>query len=56
MKIAIVYKSITGNTKLLAEAIKEEIPKNQLVYFGEPKANIQADLYIIYELNNLGKK
>ena len=47
MKIAIVYKSITGNTKLLAEAIKEEIPKNQLVYFGEPKANIQADLYII---------
>ena len=38
MKIAIVYKSITGNTKLLAEAIKEEIPKNQLVYFGEPKA------------------
>ena len=24
MKIAIVYKSITGNTKLLAEAIKEE--------------------------------
>lgn len=47
MKIAIVYKSITGNTKLLAEAIKEETPKNQLVYFGEPKANIQADLYII---------
>ena len=47
MKIAIVYKSITGNTKLLAEAIKEEIPTNQLVYFGEPKENIQADLYII---------
>lgn len=37
MKIAIVYKSITGNTKLLAEAIKEEVPKADIVYFGEPK-------------------
>ena len=33
MKIAIVYKSITGNTKLLAEAIKEEIPKNPTCLF-----------------------
>ena len=47
MKIAIVYKSITGNTKLLAEAIKEEVPKADIVYFGEPKKDIQADLFII---------
>lgn len=40
MKIAIVYKSITGNTKLLAEAIKEEVPKADIVYFGEPKKDI----------------
>ena len=47
MKIAIVYKSITGNTKLLAEAIKEEVQKADIVYFGEPKKDIQADLFII---------
>ena len=35
MKIAIVYKSITGNTKLLAEAIKEEIPLERIGKKGD---------------------
>ena len=47
MKIAIVYKSVTGNTRLVAEAIKEVIPENELVYFGEPRENISADLYVV---------
>ena len=47
MNIAIVYKSITGNTKTIAEAIKESIYDNNIVYFGEPKKDIEADLYIV---------
>lgn len=47
MKVAIVYKSVTGNTKLIAEAIKEAIPENELIYFGEPQDNINADLYVV---------
>lgn len=46
MKIAIVYKSITGNTKVIAEAIKE-VFKEDVVYFGEPKESISADIFIV---------
>lgn len=46
MKIAIVYKSVTGNTKLIAEAINEAL-KDDVVYIGEPKDNINADLYFV---------
>ncbi len=35
MKIAIVYKSVTGNTQKIAEVIKNEIKLNDIVYFGE---------------------
>ena len=37
MKIAIVYKSITGNTKLLAEAIKRGGPKSRYCIFWRTK-------------------
>lgn len=46
MKIAIMYKSISGNTKLLAEEIAKEVQKD-LVYIGTPKNDIEADLYIV---------
>ncbi|MDO5402484.1 MAG: flavodoxin family protein [Eubacteriales bacterium] len=46
MKIAIIYKSITGNTRLLAEAINEALHEN-VVYIGEPKERIAADFYFI---------
>ena len=36
MTNAIVYSSQTGNTKLLAETIREALPGNSLVYFGTP--------------------
>lgn len=45
-KIAIIYKSVTGNTKLIAEAMREEC-KDDVVYCGEPQENIDADLYIV---------
>ena len=38
MKYAIVYSSQTGNTKMLAEAIKTVLPEEECVYFGKPDA------------------
>ena len=46
MKIAIIYKSLTGNTSLLAEEIYKVLKEN-VVYFGEPKEGILADFYFI---------
>lgn len=47
MKIAIVYSSNTGNTKIIAEAIKEELSNEDIVYFGKTENNIEADIYIV---------
>lgn len=46
MKTAIVYKSISGNTRLLAEAICDALKEN-VVYIGEPKEGIEADFYFV---------
>lgn len=54
MKVAIIYSSITGNTKLLAETIKNEI-KEEIVYFGKPiNEEIGADIYFIGSWTNKG--
>lgn len=54
MKIAIVYKSITGNIEKIALTIKESLDDYDIVYFGGPKDNIEADLYIIGSWTNKG--
>lgn len=36
MKYAIVYSSLTGNTKLLATTIRDSLPKEDCIYFGSP--------------------
>ncbi len=46
MKIAIVYSSKTGNTKDIATKIAEAI-KDDVIYLGEPKKDIDADLFFI---------
>lgn len=46
MKIAIVYQSMTGNTKALAEAIREELQGQEIVLFGDPQP-VEADLYLV---------
>lgn len=46
MRIAIVYKGLTGNTKLVAENIKKAL-KEDIIYCGEPKDNLNAELYFI---------
>ena len=44
MSYAIVYSSRTGNTKLLAETIKAELPQESCLYFGEPSEEaLRAD-------------
>ena len=46
-KIAIIYKSLTGNTRQVAEAIRDALGGEEIVYFGEPKPDIVADLYFV---------
>lgn len=47
MKIAIIYKSLTGNTKLVADAMGEALKDEHDVYVGEPAENIEADVYFV---------
>ena len=48
MNIAIIYSSKTGNTKTIAEAIKEELQDKNIVYFGNATEELPiADIYII---------
>ena len=47
MKVAIIYKSLSGNTKMIAEAIASLMEENQLVYIGEPAEGIDADIYFV---------
>ena len=35
MSYAVVYSSKTGNTKMLAEAIRDVLPEEECLYFGE---------------------
>ena len=47
MKIAIVFDSHTGNTKKVANVIKEACINEEVVYFGEPQTFSDADLIFI---------
>ena len=51
MKIAIVYSSVTGNTKMVAEAVYKEVTQHHdcdVVYFGTVSDSIpKADFYIL---------
>ncbi len=48
MKYAVVYSSRTGNTRLLAEAIRDTLPAEDCIYCGAPDIQaLQADqLYV----------
>ena len=47
MKIAVVYKSLTGNTKLVAEAIGNVLMPEHDVCICEPAECPEADLYFV---------
>lgn len=46
MKIAIVYESMTGNTKAIAGAIQEAL-SGSVIYFGTPEGAPDADFYFV---------
>ncbi len=47
MNYAIVYSSRTGNTAMLAQAIRETLPQENCLYFGEPDSRA-LDAEMIY--------
>lgn len=48
MKYAIVYSSKTGNTAQLAQTIRESLPEESCLYWGEPDAQaLQAGLIYV---------
>ena len=48
MKYSIIYSSKTGNTTLLAKNIKETLPKNDCIYYGEvDEKALDADLVFV---------
>lgn len=48
MSYAIVYSSLTGNTALLAQTIREALPREDCLHFGgpDPKALAAETLYV----------
>ena len=48
MSYAIVYSSRTGNTALLAQAIRDALPQEECLYFGapDPKALAAETVYV----------
>ena len=42
MSYAIVYSSRTGNTALLAQAIRESLPQEECLHFGGPDSKALA--------------
>lgn len=47
MKIAIVYKSLTGNTKMVADAVKNALKQDEVVYVGAPTDAMDAEIYFV---------
>lgn len=47
MRIAVVFKSLSGNTAFLARAVREMLKEENIVYFGEPQEGIEAEVYFI---------
>lgn len=53
MKYAIIYESLTGNTRLLAQTAKELLG-DKVVYCGSPQS-VDADIYIIGSWTDKGE-
>lgn len=55
MNIAIIYSSITGNTKTIAEEIRKNLTYENIVYFGKVTELMpKADIYFIGSWTNKG--
>ena len=49
MKYSIIYNSRTGNTNLLAENLKNSLPENNCVYYGEVDEKYGDKVHPLYE-------
>lgn len=47
-KYSIVFSSLTGNTKKLADTIRAVLPKEDCEYFGTPKAEEELHAEMLY--------
>ena len=55
-KYSIIYSSLTGNTKVLADAIHEALPQDECEYFGVSDTVIpSSELLYIGFLDRQGK-
>ena len=48
MNYTIVYSSITGNTQIIAAAIKEVLNENNCLYYGKPDGILTQDVEIVF--------
>ena len=48
-KYSIIYSSLTGNTKVLADAIHEALPQDECEYFGVSDPFFRTALYRILD-------
>lgn len=48
MTCAIVYSSITGNTQIIAKAIKEALDNNSCIYYGKVDELLTQDATVIF--------
>ena len=55
MSYAIVYSSRTGNTRMLAEALRAALPPQACVYFGPPDGAALAAPSFVCHRARLGK-
>lgn len=46
-RYSIIFSSVTGNTKLLADALRETLPKDACDYFGTSE-NVPTDSQLLY--------
>ena len=50
-RYSIIFSSVTGNTKLLADALRETLPKDACDYFGT-RENAPTDSQLLQKLRN----
>ena len=55
MRIAIIFDSVTGNTRLIAEAIRQGCEGEEIVCFGTPQNEIKADCIFVGTWINNGR-
>ena len=51
-KYSIIFSSLTGNTKKLADTIRAVLPAEDCDYFGAPKAK---NLHLKYSISGSGR-